>query len=327
MGRLGSSSEDTRTKLLNSLGMFQRELENYHSNNHTTGCNTKKNRHGADIDNNGNGNDTDRFRPIRPQHTRRFSDMPFPTALTSAPHHQRQRYNSPPSSATTNASSLSHTRSALRNSVSFETTLNDIVVVLDDVEAGPPPAPRHPWHHPFWKGNDDGDGDGHDDSIRDSTRSHTTNTTVDSHTTMTAAGNGNNNGVRFHKVVSVVQIPSRDQYSKRIKSSMWRNKDEINQMVERNLAQFHYENYDWRSVVEETDFLVKDGERIHPCHLEHDENNSDNDDTTEDITNHLAAMEVKTDNNKDDAASAGDDDDDDDHFFLPLRRNDSVPRI
>lgn len=76
--------------------------------------------------------------------------------------------------------------------------------------------------------------------------------------------------VRFNTVVSGVKIPSRNQYSRRIKQTLWRDRYELSEMVERNTTEFHAENYDWKQVVLDEEMYVDatSGERIHPCHVE-----------------------------------------------------------
>mmetsp|Transcript_18147 Transcript_18147/g.29303 ORF Transcript_18147/g.29303 Transcript_18147/m.29303 type:complete len:214 (+) Transcript_18147:65-706(+) len=113
----------------------------------------------------------------------------------------------------------------------------------------------------------------------------------------------NSSTVRFNTVVSVVQIPSRNQYSKRIKQSLWRDRDELSEMVERNMEEFRAENFDWRSVVLDDDMYVDstNGELVHPCHVPG---------ANDDFGVHDEKEEV----------SALDDD-----SFLPLTRANSLP--
>jgi hypothetical protein len=91
-----------------------------------------------------------------------------------------------------------------------------------------------------------------------------------------------NSMVRFNTVVSCVEIPSRTQYSKRIKQSLWRDREELHQMVERNKEEFHFENYDWRSVVLDDDMYVDsiNGELVHPCHVRGYDFEDDDDDSS-----------------------------------------------
>lgn len=78
--------------------------------------------------------------------------------------------------------------------------------------------------------------------------------------------------VQFDPTVSVVRIPSRYQYSPRIKKHIWSDSVEIMEMAERNMIEFQHEGFDWRSVVLEDDMYVDsyNGNLIHPCHLEDD---------------------------------------------------------
>jgi hypothetical protein len=90
--------------------------------------------------------------------------------------------------------------------------------------------------------------------------------------------------VQFNKTVSVVEIPSRYQYSNRIKKCIWSNSYEITEMAERNVIEFEAEGYDWRNVVMDDDMFIDsiNGELIHPCHRcwnddfgDHDEKEGD----------------------------------------------------
>mmetsp|Transcript_298 Transcript_298/g.828 ORF Transcript_298/g.828 Transcript_298/m.828 type:complete len:234 (-) Transcript_298:171-872(-) len=76
--------------------------------------------------------------------------------------------------------------------------------------------------------------------------------------------------LRFHDTVSVVAIPSRNQYSDRIKQCIWSNKWELREMAQRNLVEFESEGYDWNNVVMEEDMYIdsKNGSLIHPCHVD-----------------------------------------------------------
>jgi hypothetical protein len=54
--------------------------------------------------------------------------------------------------------------------------------------------------------------------------------------------------VNFEGTVSVVEIPSRYQYSDRIKKHIWSNSIEISEMAHRNFIEFEAEGFDWRKV-------------------------------------------------------------------------------
>jgi hypothetical protein len=82
--------------------------------------------------------------------------------------------------------------------------------------------------------------------------------------------NGASAGVQFEDQVTVVQIPSRYQYSDRIKKLIWRDQYEIMEMAARNGREFQAEGYDWRNVVLDEDMYVDshNGQLVHPCHLD-----------------------------------------------------------
>ena len=170
-------------------------------------------------------------------------------------------------------------RSALHNTVAFQTKLNDESVSVTRSQKERRTAPRR-------------------SSFSDKNKSSKSNNN-NNNTTNTSCG------VRFNTVVSGVKIPSRNQYSSRIKQTLWRDRYELSEMVERNTTEFHAENYDWHQVVLDDEMYVDStsGERVHPCHVE----GSSFDDHGED----------------------DDDDDYDDSFgdgpgFSPLTRSDSI---
>jgi hypothetical protein len=75
--------------------------------------------------------------------------------------------------------------------------------------------------------------------------------------------------VRFHETVHVISIPSRHQYSDRIKQCVWTNRIELREMSQRNHFEFEYENYDWNQVILENQMYLDSitGSLIHPCHF------------------------------------------------------------
>ena len=94
----------------------------------------------------------------------------------------------------------------------------------------------------------------------------------DSETSELATTSRRGPAVQFDSMVSVVHIPSRNQYSPRIKKHIWADSVEIMEMAERNMIEFEHEGFDWRSVVLEDDMYVDsyNGDLIHPCHLDDD---------------------------------------------------------
>jgi hypothetical protein len=226
---------DSRTRLLNSLGLFQqqqREQQQRDESRHlgTASVSRIEGRDGSPPSN--DATNSDGKKKIR--HLRSHSDIP--------------------------------TRSALHNTVAFQTKLNDESVVISPQETRSIMKRRS--------------------SLSDKDKSD------------------NIGSVRFNTVVSGVKIPSRDQYSRRIKQTLWRDRYELSEMVERNTTEFHAENYDWHQVVLDDQMYVDatSGERVHPCHVE---------------------------GSFDDSQEIEDDDEDDDAFgdgpgFAPLSRSDSI---
>jgi hypothetical protein len=184
------------------------------------------------------------------------------------------------------------TRSAVHNTEVFETILKD-------------PKPRRRTHntslfHTFLRGNNNKQHPDNDDS------------SAETNNTATAT-------VKFNTVVSVIHIPSRHQFSKRIKQSLWRDRYELNEMVERNMEEFAAENYDWRCVVLDDEMYVDstNGELIHPIHV---------DPSGWGGPKEGQSKEEKKESSlccKDD--SSDDDDYDDDTSFVPLTRANSLP--
>lgn len=73
--------------------------------------------------------------------------------------------------------------------------------------------------------------------------------------------------VSFCNAVTVIPIPSRTDYSDRIKGSLWTSAGEMQEQVLRNCVEFAAEHWDWRLAVEEADMVWYAGQRIHPCHF------------------------------------------------------------
>uniref|UniRef100_A0A6V2MXM8 Uncharacterized protein n=1 Tax=Ditylum brightwellii TaxID=49249 RepID=A0A6V2MXM8_9STRA len=74
--------------------------------------------------------------------------------------------------------------------------------------------------------------------------------------------------VSFKTTVSILPIPTRFDYSDRIKAVLWSSHQEINLNMNRNKIEFSSENWDWRQAVEDREMIicVETGERIHPVH-------------------------------------------------------------
>lgn len=76
------------------------------------------------------------------------------------------------------------------------------------------------------------------------------------------------NKIAFSSTVSVVPIPKHQDYSKRVKTRLWANRNEIQNNAQRNYIEFAAEGWDWRAVTEEKNMFLctASGQLIHPVH-------------------------------------------------------------
>jgi len=201
---------NSRTRLLNSLGMFQEKQQR--DEVRYLGAVSPSMRD-SDDGSSSNNDATPSF--FKPRHLRSHSDIP--------------------------------PRSALHNTVAFQTRLNDENTTRIRKEN----RSIKPRRSSFSGKDDKGDKDDTNDT----------------------------GSVRFNTVVLGVKIPSRNQYSRRIKQTLWRDRYELSEMVERNTAEFHAENYDWQQVVLDDEMFLDStsGEKVHPCHVEGFDYDEEND--------------------------------------------------
>jgi len=76
--------------------------------------------------------------------------------------------------------------------------------------------------------------------------------------------------VAFDDEVSVVPIPKHQEYSDRIRSRLWCDKQELRTMVAMNTLEYQAEGWHWSTVVEDEGFVhLSNGKRIHPVHFQH----------------------------------------------------------
>lgn len=74
--------------------------------------------------------------------------------------------------------------------------------------------------------------------------------------------------VQFDDQVSVVEIQNRNSYTNEEKLRLWNNGEAIMDMSRKNEKEFYFEKYDWRSAIEEEDFIdLGDGTLVHPANL------------------------------------------------------------
>lgn len=77
--------------------------------------------------------------------------------------------------------------------------------------------------------------------------------------------------IAFQEDVEVMPIPTRYEYSDRIKSRIWSNRHELQENAERNALEFASEGWNWRNVTEDDGMYIcsQSGELVHPIHLKH----------------------------------------------------------
>lgn len=88
---------------------------------------------------------------------------------------------------------------------------------------------------------------------------------------LTTATEKNGTRIRFCEEVDVMPIPTRHEYSNRIKSQIWSNIYEIEENAERNKVEFAAEGWNWENATEDDSMYIckRTGELVHPVHLEH----------------------------------------------------------
>jgi len=73
--------------------------------------------------------------------------------------------------------------------------------------------------------------------------------------------------IAFQDQVEVMPIPTRHEYSNRIKSRIWSNRYELKENAERNAVEFASEGWNWRNVTEDEGMYIcsVSGELVHPA--------------------------------------------------------------
>lgn len=73
--------------------------------------------------------------------------------------------------------------------------------------------------------------------------------------------------IAFVDEVEVMPIPTRHEYSDRIKSRIWSNRHELQENAERNAVEFASEGWNWRNVTEDEGMYIcsASGELVHPA--------------------------------------------------------------
>jgi len=77
--------------------------------------------------------------------------------------------------------------------------------------------------------------------------------------------------ITFCEKVDVVLIPTRHEYSNRIKSLIWSDPQELQENAMRNTREFAAEDWKWENAIEDESMYVCSfsGELIHPIHMQH----------------------------------------------------------
>ena len=77
-------------------------------------------------------------------------------------------------------------------------------------------------------------------------------------------------GLTFDEEVSVVHIPRREQYSKRIQEHLWHSAELLQNIVMRNTIEYAADGWKWENVREEDQHMLcpESGGLIHPVHQE-----------------------------------------------------------
>lgn len=101
-----------------------------------------------------------------------------------------------------------------------------------------------------------------------------TESSISSTASISSSSNTNKRrGISFNDEVTVVPIPMRGEYSKRIRDRLWVGARELQSQVERNTVEFASEGWDWKNAFEDDEMFVcaVSGEKVHPVHCQFQE--------------------------------------------------------
>jgi hypothetical protein len=76
--------------------------------------------------------------------------------------------------------------------------------------------------------------------------------------------------IAFQEEVDVLPIPTRHEYSDRIKGQIWSSRLELQENAERNALEYAAEGWHWQGVTEDEGMYIcsVSGELVHPIHLQ-----------------------------------------------------------
>jgi hypothetical protein len=77
---------------------------------------------------------------------------------------------------------------------------------------------------------------------------------------------GGHHHVQFAKRCTVVEIPHYREYSPEQKELLWNGRKEIRTMARRNTREYQYDGWTVECAAEEDQFVLVEGEQVHPCH-------------------------------------------------------------
>ena len=107
----------------------------------------------------------------------------------------------------------------------------------------------------------------HDDDEMDQDETKETETIVESLPENDPSAKKKTTRIAFQNEVDVLPIPTRHEYSDRIKSRIWSNRHELQENAERNAVEFAAEGWNWRTVTEDEGMYIcsASGELVHPA--------------------------------------------------------------
>jgi hypothetical protein len=130
----------------------------------------------------------------------------------------------------------------------------------------------------------------------------TASSSADSNASGTGGMKQRKTRIMFQEDVEVMPIPTRYEYSDRIKSRIWSNRHELQENAERNAVEFASEGWNWRNVTEDDGMYIcsQSGELVHPIHLKHLAIDDDHNSNHEGHNNSGAPVDMYNNEDQDD---------------------------
>jgi hypothetical protein len=70
--------------------------------------------------------------------------------------------------------------------------------------------------------------------------------------------------VQFATLAEAIEIPHFSQYSREQKDQMWNDRQAIRLLAKKNTVEYEWEGWDWKTAVEEDQFIRLGGHLVHP---------------------------------------------------------------